>query len=75
MFWIDTDMIVTRAIRTLLEEFPRDSLILAEEWDQHEPVLVSHFWGLLESPDRCRSTPVSSAWLRRTGRSWNVGSA
>ena len=53
VFWIDTDMIVTRAIRTLLEEFPRDSLILAEEWDQHEPVLVSHFWGLSSSaPDR-----------------------
>ncbi len=44
--WIDTDMIVTRPISAMLKEFPRDCLIVAEEWDRHPGIPVSHFWEL-----------------------------
>jgi hypothetical protein len=44
--WLDDDMIVTRPISSLLEEFPGDSLIVAEEWDRHEAIPASHLWGL-----------------------------
>jgi hypothetical protein len=44
--WIDTDMIVTRPISSLLEEFPRESLVVAEEWDQPEMLPVCHLWGM-----------------------------
>src|SRR5580700_4308344 len=32
VLWLDDDIIVTRPVSALLEEFPRESLILAEEW-------------------------------------------
>jgi hypothetical protein len=44
--WIDTDMIVTRPVSSMLQEFPVDSLILAEEWIQTESIPVSHLWDL-----------------------------
>jgi hypothetical protein len=45
VLWLDTDMIVTRAISPLFRKFPRDSLILSEEWSRMK-VPVSHLWGL-----------------------------
>ncbi len=44
--WIDCDMIVTRSIAALLEEFPHDSLIATEEWDQPPVIPVCHLWGM-----------------------------
>jgi hypothetical protein len=43
--WLDADIIVTRAVAAVLEEYPRDALVMAEEWDRHEGVRVSHRWG------------------------------
>ena len=62
--WLDSDTIVTRPITSLLEEFPRDSLIVAEEWDRHEPIPVYPFLGhVLGAAGAGRSTPVSSVRL------------
>jgi hypothetical protein len=44
--WLDDDMIVTRPLSALLHEFPRDCLIVTEEWNRQKAVPVSHFWGL-----------------------------
>jgi len=44
--WLDTDMIVTRPIAAMLKEFPRDSLVVSEEWDRAGVFAVSHFWEL-----------------------------
>jgi hypothetical protein len=44
--WLDDDMIVTRPISRLLAEFPRDCLIVAEEWDRSSDVHASQFWGM-----------------------------
>jgi hypothetical protein len=44
--WIDSDMIVTRPISALLDQFPRDSLIVTEDWDQPEVMPVCRLWGL-----------------------------
>jgi hypothetical protein len=43
--WLDTDMIVTRPISTMLQEFLPDSLIVAEEWDASEAPPYHQFWG------------------------------
>jgi hypothetical protein len=43
--WLDGDMIVTRAISKMLQEFPRESLIFAEEWSRGS-IPVSDLWGL-----------------------------
>jgi hypothetical protein len=44
--WIDSDMIITRPISRLLQEFPRDSLIVTEDWDAPRAMRVGHLWGL-----------------------------
>ncbi|MGO9273707.1 MAG: hypothetical protein ACLQOO_26300 [Terriglobia bacterium] len=44
--WIDDDMIVTRPVSSMLEEFPRDSLIVAQEWVVGEAIPACPFWGL-----------------------------
>jgi hypothetical protein len=45
--WLDDDIIVTRPVSALLDEFPRDSLIVAEEWTgSTSTVSVSDFWNL-----------------------------
>jgi len=45
--WLDDDIIVTRPVSALLDEFPRESLIVAEEWTSSaSAVPVSHFWNL-----------------------------
>jgi hypothetical protein len=61
--WIDADMIVTRPITKLLEEFPPDSLIVAEEWDRHEAVRVSHLWGW---PSMRPIPVINSCFIRAT---------
>ena len=43
--WLDDDIIVTRPVPSLLDEFPRESLIVAEEWTR-ATVPASHFWNL-----------------------------
>jgi hypothetical protein len=43
--WLDTDMIVTCPISSVLAEFPRDALIVAEEWKGGK-IPVSQLWGL-----------------------------
>jgi hypothetical protein len=44
--WLDDDVIVTSALSSLVRQFPPDSLIVAEEWVQTEPIPVSHYWGM-----------------------------
>jgi hypothetical protein len=61
--WLDADVIVTRPISGLLKEFPSDSLIVAEEWVQHEAIPVSHLWGL---PEARPVRPINSCFLRAT---------
>jgi hypothetical protein len=61
--WLDADMIVTRPISWLLKEFPRDSLIVAEEWDRHEAIPVTHLW---ELPAARPVRPINSCFLRAT---------
>jgi len=61
--WIDTDMIVTRPISALLDEFPRDSLVVTEEWDQPGVIPVCHLWGIASlRPMR----PINACFLRVT---------
>ncbi len=73
--WIDSDMIVTRSISALVEEFPRDSLLVTEEWDRPPVIPVSHLWGLasvrpIQRVNGCfvRAThahrPLLSRWLK-----------
>ena len=45
--WLDTDMIVTRSISTMLAEFPHEALIVAEDiWNRQGEVPLCEFWGL-----------------------------
>jgi len=63
VLWLDADIIVTRPITTMLEEYPHDSLVMAEEWDRHTGVRVSHHWGLAST----RLVPVlNSCFIRAT---------
>jgi hypothetical protein len=61
--WLDADTIVTRPISSLLEEFPLDSLIVAEEWNRPEAVRVTQLWGL---PCARLVYPVNSCFVRAT---------
>jgi len=63
VLWLDTDVIVTRPISALLREFPRDSLIVAEEWNQPEAVDVACLWNLPSARPIC---PINSCLLRAT---------
>jgi hypothetical protein len=70
--WLDDDMIVTRALSSLVKQFPPDSLILAEEWLRAEAVPASHFWGLpagrtIPVVDNCfvRATQAHRPYLER----------
>ncbi len=58
--WLDTDIIVTSPVSSLLDEFPRDSLIVAEEWRKGK-IPVSRFWGL----PSLRAIPVFNACFVR----------
>jgi hypothetical protein len=44
--WLDDDIIVSRPISTMLEEFPPDSLIVAQDWQGADSVHASQLWGL-----------------------------
>jgi hypothetical protein len=44
--WLDGDTIVTRAISSLVRQFPPDSLIVAEEWVRAAAIPASQFWGM-----------------------------
>jgi hypothetical protein len=61
--WLDADMIVTRPISRLIEEFPRHSLIAAEDWSRPAAILVAHLWGL---PEARPVRPINSCFLRVT---------
>jgi hypothetical protein len=61
--WLDDDMIVTRPISRLLKELPRDSLIVAEDWDRHEAIFVTHLWGL---PEARPVRPINACFVRAT---------
>lgn len=45
VLWLDSDIIVTAPVSRILLDFPRDSLLFAEEWTWSK-LSVSHFWGL-----------------------------
>jgi hypothetical protein len=61
--WLDADMIVTRSISRLLEEFPSASLVVAEEWNRHEAIPVTHLW---ELPAARPVPPINSCFVRAT---------
>jgi hypothetical protein len=61
--WLDTDVIVTAPVSTLLKRFPSDSLVLAEEW-REGTVPVSHFWDL---PSRGAIPALNNCFIRVTG--------
>ena len=44
VLWLDDDIVVTRPISKMLEQFPANALIFAEEWGTWT-VPVSHLWG------------------------------
>ncbi len=43
--WLDDDIIVTRPISKMLQEFPQETLIFAEEWGRWM-VSAADFWGM-----------------------------
>src|ERR1039458_6048690 len=45
VLWLDSDLIVTAPVSRILLDFPRDSLIFAEEWIRSK-TSASQFWGL-----------------------------
>jgi hypothetical protein len=45
VLWLDDDIVVTRPISKMLQQFPSDALIFAEEWGRWT-VPVSQLWGL-----------------------------
>jgi len=60
--WLDDDIIVTRPVSALLEEFPPESLILAEEWTSAS-IPASSFWDLPSA----RPIPVfNNCFIRAT---------
>jgi hypothetical protein len=72
--WLDTDMIVTRPVSALLREFPRDALVVSEEWTRWK-VPVSHLWQMPSARPLClinacvvRATqahrPLLQRWLQ-----------
>jgi len=61
--WLDADTIVTRPITALLEGFPGDSLIVSEEWNQHDPIPVTDLWGM---PSVRPVWPTNSSFIRVT---------
>jgi hypothetical protein len=61
--WLDADTIVTQPITLLLKDFPDDSLIVAEEWNQHKPIPVTHLWGM---PSVRPVWPTNSSFVRAT---------
>jgi hypothetical protein len=60
--WLDDDIIVTRPVSALLEEFPPESLIVAEEWTSAS-IPASNFWDLPSA----RPIPVfNNCFIRAT---------
>ncbi len=61
--WLDTDIIVTGPISSLLKEFSPDSFVVAEEWGRWA-IPASEFWGLTS----LRPIPVfNNCFIRATG--------
>jgi hypothetical protein len=44
--WLDSDMIVSQPISKVLQRYPREALILAEEWTDAPPLAIAEGWGL-----------------------------
>ena len=62
ILWLDTDIVVTRPVSSLVDEFPPDSLIVAEEWCE-ATIPVSALWGLPSG----RPVPVfNNCFIRAT---------
>jgi hypothetical protein len=61
--WLDSDTIVTRPISVLLGEFPRDSLLVSEEWNRHDPIPVTQHWGFTAAR---QVWPTNSSFVRAT---------
>jgi hypothetical protein len=63
VLWLDADTVVTGPISPLWIGVPRDCLIVAEEWDSHAAIPVTHLWGWSEArPVR----PINSCFVRVT---------
>jgi hypothetical protein len=61
--WLDTDIIVTRSISSLIAGFARESLIVTEDWDRPQVIPVCHLWGFPSSRPLRRVNPC---FLRAT---------
>ena len=44
--WLDSDMIVSQPISKVVRRYPREALILAEEWTDAAPLAIAAGWGL-----------------------------
>jgi hypothetical protein len=61
--WLDDDMIVSQPLSALLTEFPRDALIVTEEWNDPEVMPVCPFW---ELPSVRPIRPFNACLVRAT---------
>jgi hypothetical protein len=44
--WLDSDMIVLQPISKVIRRYPREALILAQEWTDAAPLAIAEGWGL-----------------------------
>ena len=44
--WLDSDMIVSQPISKVVRRYPREALILAQEWIDAAPLAIAEGWGL-----------------------------
>jgi hypothetical protein len=44
--WLDSDMIVSQPISKVVRRYPREALILAQEWTDAAPLAIAEGWGL-----------------------------
>lgn len=44
--WLDSDMIVSQPISRVVRRYPREALILAQEWTDAPPLAIAAGWGL-----------------------------
>jgi hypothetical protein len=61
--WIDTDMIVTRPVSSMVKDFPPDSVLVAEEWNEPKPTPVCHHWNLVSKRP---ISPINDCFVRVT---------
>jgi hypothetical protein len=61
--WLDSDLIVTRPVSSIVAGFPGGLLIVAEEWNKPRPAHVAELWGL---PSLRPVAPINSCFIRAT---------